>query len=116
VAEALTTTAMLKSSGVAGTHKQGSSSSSRHLQQQQRQQKQQRSMLPELAAAAAQQDLLLEPQLLLVFGPVLTLAGYPPFHTRVAEIQHMGPLASVRRSHIEAAVASYCQVLQRHGA
>lgn len=72
-------------------------------------------MLPELAAVAGP-ELLKEPELLLVFGPVLTLAGYPPFHTRAAEVLHVGPLSSCRRQDVEAALASYCRVLQRHGA
>lgn len=94
------------------------------LQSQQRQQhsscqqllhKHEGSMLPELAKLT-DPDILQEPQLLLVFGPVLTLAGYPPFHTRACEIQHMGSLDGACRPLLADAIASYCKVLQRHGA
>jgi hypothetical protein len=84
--------------------------------QQQQQQQQHNSMLPELAAVTGSSDIATEPQLLLVFGPVLTLAGYPPYHTRAAEVQHMGPLAKACQQGVANAVAAYCKVLQRHGA
>jgi hypothetical protein len=51
-----------------------------------------------------------------VFGPAASLAGFPPFHARAAEVAHLGPLAACSRRHVEAAVARYCRVLQRHGA
>jgi hypothetical protein len=85
-------------------------------QPQQQQQQQNNSMLPELAAVTGSSDIAAEPQLLLVFGPVLTLAGYPPYHTRAAEVQHMGPLAKASQTGVANAVAAYCKVLQRHGA
>eukprot|EP00879_Flechtneria_rotunda_P024539 GHRR01026018.1.p1 GENE.GHRR01026018.1~~GHRR01026018.1.p1 ORF type:complete len:430 (+),score=146.75 GHRR01026018.1:878-2167(+) len=73
------------------------------------------SLLPELASIAGL-DILEEPQLLLVFGPVLTLAGFPPFHTRACEVQHLGPLAQANRQAVADAIIGYCKVLQRHGA
>jgi hypothetical protein len=79
-------------------------------------QKQQGSMLPELAAVTGSSDITEEPQLLLVYGPVLTLAGYPPFHMRSAEVQHMGPLTQANQRGVADAIAAYCKVLQRHGA
>ncbi|KAF6260012.1 hypothetical protein COO60DRAFT_939387 [Scenedesmus sp. NREL 46B-D3] len=82
----------------------------------QQQQQQQGSMLPELAAVTCSSDIAAEPQLLLVFGPVLTLAGYPPYHTRAAEVQYMGPLSKASQQAVTDAVAAYCSVLQRHGA
>ena len=109
VAEAIhSSTAVLSSTSTAG-QQQGQAGSKQRAQPL-------RSVLHDMATAAGQQELLQEPQLLLVFGPVLTLAGYPPYHARVAEIHHMGRLAGVRRDHVDAAFASYCQVLQRHGA
>lgn len=84
-------------------------------QQQHTQQKQDGSILPELAELV-DQDILLEPQLLLVYGPVLSLAGYPPFHTRAAEVQYMGSLVNASRQLVANAIAGYCRVLQRHGA
>jgi hypothetical protein len=93
---------------------QQQSNSSRQPNSQQQQQ--QGSMLPELAAVTGNSDITAEPQLLLVYGPVLTLAGYPPFHTRAAEVQHMGPLTRASQQGIADAVAAYCKVLQRHGA
>lgn len=111
VADAISTTAV------------GLTSSSGQMQQQQQKlcstadkQRQQRGMLQDIAAATGQEDILQEPQLLLVFGSVLTLAGYPPFHTRVAEVQHLGRLAGVQRGDVDAAFAGFCRVLQRHGA
>jgi hypothetical protein len=72
-------------------------------------------LLPRLAAAAGP-GVLEEPQLLLVVGPVLSLAGYPPFHSRGAEIFHLGEAAAVTEQVVAAALARYCRVLQRHGA
>lgn len=114
VADAITTTAGLSSSSA--VQQQQRQAGNRHQKQQHKQQQQRPSMLQEMAAATGQDELLQEPQLLLVFGPVLTLAGYPPFHARVAEMQHLGRLAGVQRQLVEDAFASYCQVLQRHGA
>jgi hypothetical protein len=71
--------------------------------------------LPELLELA-DPDILHEPELLLVFGPAATLAGYPPFHSRGCEIHHLGSLAAAHRQGVFDALAKYCNVLQRHGA
>jgi hypothetical protein len=115
VAEAITTTTAVAGRSSSSSSSTGQQQQAARLKQQQRR-RHQRNMLQELAAAAGAEDVLQEPQLLLVFGPVLTLAGYPPYHARVAEIQHLGQLVSVRRNDVDAAFAGYCQVLQRHGA
>lgn len=61
-------------------------------------------------------DVLRDPQLILVFGPVLTLAGYPPFHTKTAEIYHMGPLAEATEQKLQQCISRYCKTSQRFGA
>jgi hypothetical protein len=115
VADAIsTTTTGLTSSSSSGQQQQRKQPG--NAADKQRQQQQQRGMLQEIAAATGQEDILQEPQLLLVFGSVLTLAGYPPYHARVAEVQHLGRLSGVRRGDVDAAFASFCRVLQRHGA
>lgn len=55
------------------------------------------------------------PQLLLVYGQVLSLAGYPPFHTRSAEIQWAGSCRQASSQGLAAALAMYSASLQRHG-
>jgi hypothetical protein len=66
-------------------------------------------------AAAAGPEVLREPQLLLVYGPALTLAGYPPFHARACQIYHLGPAAAAAPGGVRGALARYARALQRHG-
>jgi hypothetical protein len=84
-------------------------------QQQQQQQQQHAPVYLELAAAAGA-AVLREPQLLLVYGPALTLAGYPPFHARACQIYHMGPTRAAAAEGLAGALARYARALQRHGA
>jgi hypothetical protein len=67
-------------------------------------------------ADASGPDVLRDPQLILVFGPVLTLAGYPPFHTKTAEIYHMGLLAEATEQKLQQCISRYCKTSQRFGA
>ena len=60
-------------------------------------------------AASAATDLLL------VLGPVLTLAGFPAWKARFCEIVHLGPVAADVAPAVRAALARYRQVLQRFG-
>lgn len=66
-------------------------------------------------AASAGPEILREPELLLVFGPVLTLAGYPPFHARSCQIYHVGPARGATAHGVREALARYGRTLQRHG-
>ncbi|GBF88906.1 hypothetical protein Rsub_01405 [Raphidocelis subcapitata] len=67
-------------------------------------------------AAAAGPEVLREPQLLLVYGPALTLAGYPAFHTRCAQIYHLGRASEARADGVRGALERHARALQRHGA
>ena len=66
-------------------------------------------------AAAVGPGVLVEPELLVVVGPVLCLAGYPPFHARSCEIFHLESAAEVDRGTLARVLGQYCRVLQRHG-
>ena len=50
-----------------------------------------------------------------VYGPVPSLAGYPPFHTRACEIYHMGPLASATQAAFHGALSRFFRTEQRFG-
>ena len=41
------------------------------------------------------------------------LAGYPPFHTKTAEIYHMGSLAGATRAGLQRCIGRYCKTSQR---
>ena len=69
------------------------------------------SQLQEVAGPAA----VREPELLLVFGKVLTLAGFPPWLVRFSEIYKGGMLrefSSAKMTHI---LQQYCRTTQRFG-
>ena len=53
--------------------------------------------------------------ILQVFGPVLTLAGFPPWLVRQSEIHGMGSLSSICESDIQKGLQRYCQTSQRFG-
>lgn len=55
------------------------------------------------------------PQAILVFGRVLSLVGYPPFHTKNSEIFMMGPLERCGEEGVLSAIAKYCRTQQRFG-
>lgn len=57
----------------------------------------------------------IRPELALVFGPALTLAGFPPWSGAKMELQHLGPLASVTRRSLDSALQRYCRTDQRFG-
>lgn len=65
--------------------------------------------------AAAGPEAGLEPDLVLVTGGALTLAGYPPWAVRVSEIYGIGPLAGVTSSKLAAVLARYARTRQRFG-
>lgn len=55
------------------------------------------------------------PDLVMVAGPYLTLAGYPPYHVASAELYHLGPLKQVTMARIAAVIARFQRTSQRFG-
>ena len=51
-----------------------------------------------------------------VCGPALTLAGYPPYHTRSCEIYHLGPAQHVTHATFTASLQRFLATRQRFGA
>lgn len=66
-------------------------------------------------AAAAGPVAGLEADLVVVFGPALTLAGFPPWAVRTAEFFGVGALGSVTRGKLDAVLQRYMRVNQRFG-
>jgi hypothetical protein len=56
-----------------------------------------------------------EPELILQCGPELHLGGLLPWHCRVTQFAHLGPLREVRAKHVDRALFEYAGVQQRHG-
>eukprot|EP00897_Mesotaenium_endlicherianum_P007777 jgi/Mesen1/7027/ME000366S06240 len=56
-----------------------------------------------------------EPELLLVFGKCLSLAGFSPWHTRLCEIRHMGTLNGITLPAFLQALDYYASTTQRLG-
>ncbi|GFR50545.1 hypothetical protein Agub_g12819 [Astrephomene gubernaculifera] len=56
-----------------------------------------------------------QPELVLVVGPALTLAGYPPLQVAASEILHLGPAADLCEARVEAAMAKFLCTEQRFG-
>ncbi|PNH03563.1 hypothetical protein TSOC_010390 [Tetrabaena socialis] len=71
--------------------------------------------LREQMAALAGPAVLVQPELVLVVGPVLSLAGYPPFQVAASEILHLGRGRCLERAGVELAVAKYMRTEQRFG-
>jgi hypothetical protein len=57
----------------------------------------------------------LEPDLVLVFGPALSLAGFPPWAARAAELFELGALGGVTGGKLDAVAARYARTRQRFG-
>ncbi|GIL76305.1 hypothetical protein Vretimale_5829 [Volvox reticuliferus] len=70
-----------------------------------------RSQMAELAGPAV----LVQPELVLVVGPVLTLAGFPPLQVAASEILHLGPSRGLNRARVDAALAKFLRTEQRFG-
>ncbi|KAG2422628.1 hypothetical protein HXX76_010409 [Chlamydomonas incerta] len=70
-----------------------------------------RGQLQQLAGS----EVLLQPELVLVVGPALTLAGYPPFQVAASEILHIGPATQLCQSKVDRALAKYLRTEQRFG-
>jgi hypothetical protein len=58
----------------------------------------------------------LQPELVLVFGRTLTLAGYPPWSLRFSEVYYLGSLARMTRTRLHATLGHYYRTTQRFGA
>ncbi|KAG2494224.1 hypothetical protein HYH03_007580 [Edaphochlamys debaryana] len=58
---------------------------------------------------------LTEPELVLVVGPALTLAGYPPLAVAQSEILHLGPAAALGRQAVDGAMHKFLRTEQRFG-
>ncbi|CAL5218547.1 g236 [Coccomyxa viridis] len=65
--------------------------------------------------AIAGPDAVKEPELVLVFGEVLTLAAFPPWLLRFCEIYHVGHLAAFSRAKLHRILWRYCRTSQRFG-
>ncbi|GLI64883.1 hypothetical protein VaNZ11_008270 [Volvox africanus] len=70
-----------------------------------------RSQMAELAGPAV----LVQPELVLVVGPVLTLAGFPPLQVAASEILYLGPSRGLNRARVDAALAKFLRTEQRFG-
>lgn len=58
---------------------------------------------------------VLEPDLMLVYGPVRCHLGFPAWRMRYTEIIHMGPLKSMRRGSLIKAIHTFTMVRQNYG-
>lgn len=58
---------------------------------------------------------VLEPDLMLVYGPVRCHLGFPAWRIRYTEIIHMGPLKSMRRGSLIKAIYKFTMVRQNYG-
>lgn len=61
------------------------------------------------------QSHLPDPQVIMVLGEDMSLAGYPPWNIQVSEIYCLGPATHVSRKHIARVVQSYFRTMQRFG-
>ncbi|KHG20634.1 Nogo-B receptor [Gossypium arboreum] len=55
-----------------------------------------------------------EPDLLLVYGPARCHLGFPAWRIRYTEIQHMGPLKSMKYGSLIKAIYKFTMVQQNH--
>ncbi|KAK9825672.1 hypothetical protein WJX81_000822 [Elliptochloris bilobata] len=56
-----------------------------------------------------------ETELILVFGPAFTLAGFPPWRLRLAEVYHLGALRALTPLRFEGVLRRYRRTHQRFG-
>lgn len=90
-------------------------------------QHQQRESSPLKAAIAAPHDIKtrltaavgplagIEPDIVVVFGSAFTLAGFPPWAVRIAELFEVGALAAVTSGKMDAVLRRYLGTRQRFG-
>lgn len=65
--------------------------------------------------AVAGPTAVLEPDMVLIFGGTLTLAGFPPWAVRTSELFDVGRLGEVTGSKLDAALRRYLGTRQRFG-
>lgn len=51
-----------------------------------------------------------------VFGNAFTLAGFPPWRLRLAEVHHLGPLRALTAARFDGALRRFHRTHQRFGA
>lgn len=57
----------------------------------------------------------MDPDIIMIFGGISSLGGYPSWSTRSSEIYDMGPLGVVTRGKLDAAMKRYSVTKQRFG-
>lgn len=57
----------------------------------------------------------IEPDLVVVFGSAFTMAGFPPWAVRTAELFEVGPLGAVTAGKMDAVLRKYLGIRQRFG-
>lgn len=73
------------------------------------------SQLKDLIAAASGEDSILEPDIVLVVGPLFTLAGCPPWHLKESEIYHVGLMEGISSQTLDKFLARYQSTMPRFG-
>lgn len=73
------------------------------------------SQLRELIAANSGEPSILEPDIVLVVGPLFTLAGCPPWHLKESEIFYVGLMECVSTNTLDSVLARYQSTVPRFG-
>ena len=73
------------------------------------------SQLKEIVRKVAGQVATMDPDIIMIFGGISSLGGYPSWSTRSSEIYDMGPLGVVTRGKLDAAMKRYKVTKQRFG-
>lgn len=71
--------------------------------------------LKEIVSKVAGQVATMDPDIIMIFGGISSLGGYPSWSTRSSEIYDMGPLGVVTRGKLDAAMKRYRVTKQRFG-
>lgn len=71
--------------------------------------------IEEALAASGPPWAVLQPELAFVFGPVLSLSGFPAWNIAHAEIYDMGALGGLSWSQLDASLRRFCKTNQRFG-
>jgi len=71
--------------------------------------------LKEIVSQVAGEVATMDPDIIMIFGGISSLGGYPSWSTRSSEIYDMGPLGVVTRGKLDAAMKRYRVTKQRFG-
>lgn len=71
--------------------------------------------LKEMVGKVAGKVATMDPDIIMIFGGISSLGGYPSWSTRSSEIYDMGPLGVVTRGKLDAALKRYRVTSQRFG-